>query len=71
MPERVDARLLALLRCPVGRVPLVDRDDRLECPRCGLAFPIRDGIPVLLLEEAILPDGAAHISEICCGESSG
>ncbi|WNO54026.1 Trm112 family protein [Stakelama saccharophila] len=49
-----DPRLLAVLVCPVTRTPL--RHDReageLISERAGLAYPIRDGIPVMLVEEA-------------------
>jgi uncharacterized protein YbaR (Trm112 family) len=55
----VDARLLALLVCPVckGRLQL-ERDPEsqlpreLVCPADRLAFPIRDGLPVMLEGEA-------------------
>lgn len=49
-----DRRLLELLVCPVTRGPLVyDRErGELVSRRARLAFPIRDGIPVLLVDEA-------------------
>ena len=45
---------LALLRCPVSRKPLVQKGDWLIStdPESRLRYPIRDGIPVLLREEA-------------------
>ena len=45
---------LALLRCPVSRKPLVQKGDWLIStdPDTRLRYPIRDGIPVLLREEA-------------------
>jgi uncharacterized protein len=50
----IDADLLATLVCPVTRTPL--RYDaaaqRLVSDAAGLAFPIRGGTPVLLVEEA-------------------
>lgn len=53
----IDAALLALLACPSeDHAPLRDeqRDggDVLVCTSCGSSFPVRDGIPVLLLDEA-------------------
>lgn len=54
----LDHRLLELLVCPVCKGPLeMRRDERqlpaeLVCPRDHLAFPIRDGIPVMLENEA-------------------
>ena len=47
--------LLALLRCPgcKGHLRLIVGDSpALECPACRLRFEIRDGIPVMLLDEA-------------------
>ncbi|MFT8719977.1 Trm112 family protein [Acetobacter sp.] len=50
----LDPRLLAILVCPVTKGPLVyDRAaSELISERAGLAFPVRDGIPVMLPEEA-------------------
>lgn len=50
----IPADLLALLVCPQCRGPLDYQPDdaRLVCPACRLAYPVRDGIPVLLLDEA-------------------
>jgi uncharacterized protein YbaR (Trm112 family) len=49
-----DAKLLAILVCPLTRVPL--RHDpaaqELVADRAGLAYPIRDGVPILLAEAA-------------------
>ena len=44
---------LALLACPRCKGPLERQGDgALLCPACRLVFQVRDGIPVLLLEEA-------------------
>jgi uncharacterized protein YbaR (Trm112 family) len=51
----LDPALLAILACPdTHHSPLtVDVDaSELVCPTCSRAFPVRDGIPVLLLDEA-------------------
>jgi uncharacterized protein len=50
----LDKELLEILVCPVSKAPLVWREDanELVCKASGLAYPIRDGIPVLLEEEA-------------------
>lgn len=46
--------LLAILACPLCTGPLtpVDNDQGLVCPACLLRFPVREGIPVMLPEEA-------------------
>ncbi len=56
---RVDSALLELLACPACHGGLRQEQDRLACARCGRRYPIRDGIPVLLVEEAEGPEGAA------------
>lgn len=50
----IDSKLLELLVCPVTKASLVYRKDNEElwCRASGLAYPIRDGIPVMLEEEA-------------------
>ena len=46
--------MLALLHCPECRVKVVPTPDGngLRCDRCRRVFPIRDEIPIMLLEEA-------------------
>ena len=46
--------LLAVLVCPVTRGPLRWDSERLELvsDAAGLAYPVRDGVPVMLIEEA-------------------
>ena len=58
----------ALLRCPIGKAPLKIEGDNLLCTMCGVVFPIKDGIPVLLANEAKLPEGVNNISELNCME---
>jgi uncharacterized protein YbaR (Trm112 family) len=50
----VDPRLLEILVCPVTKGPLrYDREKgELVSERAGLAYPIRDGIPIMLPDEA-------------------
>jgi uncharacterized protein YbaR (Trm112 family) len=50
----VSEQLLAILVCPVckGALCLVDRGTGLECPNCRLRYPVREGIPVMLVDEA-------------------
>ena len=53
-PVAVDPRLLEILVCPVTKGPLVyDRDKgELISQQAGLAYPVRDGIPIMLPDEA-------------------
>ncbi|HSG89015.1 MAG TPA: Trm112 family protein [Pseudomonadales bacterium] len=50
----MDRELLAILVCPVSKASLVQAPDGTEllCAASGLAYPVRDGIPVLLADEA-------------------
>ncbi len=51
---RPDPRLLAILVCPLTRMPLrYDADGQeLINDAAGLAYPIRDGVPIMLVEHA-------------------
>ncbi|MCY1651898.1 Trm112 family protein [Streptomyces sp. SL203] len=57
----LEAGLLEILACPACHAGLDDRSaaesPELVCTRtdCGLAYPVRDGIPVLLVDEARRP----------------
>ena len=50
----MDKKLLSLLVCPVSKAPLEYNEDKQElvCKASGLAYPVRDGIPVMLESEA-------------------
>ncbi len=53
-PAEIDPKLLEILVCPLTKAPL--RYDRaaqeLISEEAGLAYPIRDGIPIMLVDEA-------------------
>ncbi len=50
----IDATLARLLVCPVDKADLIEDVDekRLVCSECGRRYPIQDGIPIMLPEEA-------------------
>ena len=50
----LDEKLLDILVCPVSKGPLEYHREAQElvCSACGLAYPVRDGIPVMLENEA-------------------
>ena len=50
----IDKELLEILACPLDKQPVDLDGDRLVCRSCGRRYPIRDGIPVMLVEEAEL-----------------
>ena len=50
----LDPKLLNILVCPVSKAPLVYNEETQEllCKASGLAYPVRDGIPVMFEDEA-------------------
>jgi len=56
-PQVLDEEMLSILRCPVTRSKLRLENGWLISETGGLRYPIRNGIPVLLAEEATLPQG--------------
>jgi len=56
----LDPRLLEILICPGcgGGIRVLDGELGLECDDCGRVYPVRDGIPVMLLDEASPPRSA-------------
>lgn len=53
----VEPRLLEILLCPAchGKVAELPEDGGLECAACGRIYPVRDEIPVMLVDEASPP----------------
>ncbi len=64
----VSPELLARLRCPLApsRAGLEDAGDALVCQCCRVRFPVREGIPSLLPEEAELPAGCKAVEDLPC-----
>ncbi len=54
----IDPALLEIMQCPSCTGALVERPDppALVCSACGLQYPVRDGIPVMLIDEATPSD---------------
>ena len=50
----IDEKLLEILACPAcdDRPPVKLKGEKLVCEKCRRAYPIKDGIPVMLVEEA-------------------
>ena len=62
-PNSIDPDLLEILRCPLTRSKLREEDDFLIAEVGGLRYPVRDGIAVMLIEEAKLPQGIESLDE--------
>ena len=52
---KIDPALLGIIVCPSCRAALAAEGEELVCTGCGLAYPVRDDIPVLLVDEARKP----------------
>lgn len=57
----ISEQLLEILACPAcderPPVKLTEDEQFLVCAKCGRRYPIREDIPVMLVDEAILPEG--------------
>ncbi|HST05143.1 MAG TPA: Trm112 family protein [Chloroflexia bacterium] len=47
--------LLDLLVCPLDKAKVHPEGMTLVCEKCGRAYPVRDGIPIMIIDEAELP----------------
>jgi len=56
----IDPQLLEILACPACKTAVRLEGERLVCVQCGRRYPIRDDIPVMLLEDADLPRGGGR-----------
>ena len=48
----IDKSLLDILACPACKTAVKADGEQLVCVQCGRRYPVRDGIPVMLIEEA-------------------
>ena len=57
MEMPVDKELLDILVCPScrGEVEYRQEEEVIVCKKCGLRYPVRDDIPVMLIDEAEKP----------------
>ena len=64
----ISQELLELLRCPMdpGNTRLEETAEGLVCQRCRLTFPVKEGIPCMLVEEARLPPGCEGLGDLPC-----
>ena len=59
--------LLEILRCPMDphrQTRLREESNHLVCPSCGIKYPIKDGFPVMVVEEAELPHDCPSLDQI-------
>ena len=48
----IDRQLLDILACPDCKADVKEKDGKIVCVKCGKKYPIRDGVPVMLIDEA-------------------
>ncbi len=68
----ISQELLDILRCPLDpsrAARLEEEGDALVCQRCRLRYPIKEGLPCMLVEEAQLPPGTASLQALPCQQS--
>jgi uncharacterized protein YbaR (Trm112 family) len=70
--EGLDPTLLEILACPDDKSPVIYQKEgeaeRLTCTRCGKRYPVRDGIPVMLIDEAT-PGPAPSEAEVAAAKA--
>ena len=57
----IDETLLEILACPACKAPVKLEKDKIVCTGCGRRYPIRDDIPIMLIDEAELPEGEVSV----------
>jgi uncharacterized protein YbaR (Trm112 family) len=64
----ISPELLEILRCPLdpSHTRLSLEAEQLVCQRCRLQFKIKDGFPILVVDEAELPAGCDSIDQLPC-----
>ncbi len=51
----IDKELLNILACPACKADVKLEDEKIICTKCDRRYPIRDGIPIMLIDEAEMP----------------
>ena len=66
--DMLSPELLEILRCPLnpGQARLRLLGGKLHCDRCDLRFLVKDGFPILVVEEAELPPGCTSVAQLPC-----
>ncbi|HHT9118206.1 MAG TPA: Trm112 family protein [Candidatus Hypogeohydataceae bacterium YC38] len=51
----INKELLEILACPLCKTAVVLKEEKIVCTKCGRRYPVKDDIPIMLVEEAELP----------------
>ncbi len=52
----IDKELLEILACPLCKTEVRLEGDKIVCTKCGRRYPVKDDIPVMLIDEAEMPE---------------
>jgi uncharacterized protein len=52
----IKKELLEILCCPADKGEVIEQDGKIVCLTCSRRYPIRDGIPIMIIEEAKKPE---------------
>jgi len=51
----IDKELLEILACPACKAGVTLNGDKIVCQKCGRRYPVKDDIPIMLIDEAEIP----------------
>ncbi|MCA9401724.1 MAG: Trm112 family protein [Candidatus Omnitrophica bacterium] len=51
----IDEDLISILACPACKGDVKEENSKVLCLKCGRQYPIKDGVPILLVDEALPP----------------
>jgi uncharacterized protein len=56
--QMIDIKLLEILACPAckGDVEYDVKNEKINCVDCMRSYPVREGIPIMLIEESTVPE---------------
>jgi len=52
MTQKLDPKLLEILACPICKEGIIHKNDKIICKKCNLSYPIKDNIPIMIIEDA-------------------
>lgn len=58
----IDKKLIDIMACPACKGDVFEKDNKIVCKGCGKRYPIKDGIPIMLIDEAENPSGDSNKS---------
>lgn len=67
----ISQELLDMLRCPLDTQSRLEATpEGLVCQRCRLRFPVKEGIPCMVVEDAELPAGCNGVQDLPCQKAN-